>query len=291
MLFMRNNILTHQNNVYRAIQGPWYCGRRSADLNLRMKKSNSSKHSILLFLIIAVLLLSFAAKAQAIPIPTVNIGFGESENPQEVASSFKVLFLLTVLSLAPALLIMTTSFSRIIIVLSFLRQALGAQQMPPNQVLIGLALFLTFFIMSPFWKDINSYALQPYLAEEISQKEAMANAAVPLRKFMFNQTRQKDLALFIKMSKLKRPQNRLEVPSHVLIPAFIISELKTAFQIGFLVFIPFLVLDMVVASVLLSMGMMMLPPVLISLPFKLMLFVLVDGWHLIVGSLMQSFII
>ncbi len=256
---------------------------------MKSKYTNFVKFRVLAFLIAALLLFSFAGKVHAIPLPTVSIGIGESENPQQVAASLKVLFLLTILSLAPALLIMTTSFSRIIIVLAFLRQALGTQQMPPNQVIIGLALFLTFFIMTPFWKDINSLALEPYLSEKISQTEAMNNALKPIRKFMFNQTRPKDLALFINMSKIGRPDNRSEVPTQVLIPAFIISELKTAFQIGFLIYMPFLILDMVVASVLLSMGMMMLPPVLISLPFKLMLFVLVDGWYLIVGSLVKSF--
>ncbi len=253
------------------------------------KNTSFLKFKIMVSFIAAVLLFSFADNGHAIPLPTVSIGIGETESPQEIASSLKVLFLLTVLSLAPALLIMTTSFSRIIIVLSFLRQALGTQQMPPNQVIIGLALFLTFFIMTPFWKDINSLALEPYLDEKISQTEAMNNALKPIRKFMFNQTRPKDLAMFIHMAKIGQPNNRSEVPTHILIPAFIISELKTAFQIGFLIYIPFLILDMVVASVLLSMGMMMLPPVLISLPFKLMLFVLVDGWYLIVGSLMKSF--
>ncbi len=286
---MQDNTLIVQKKNFWRLLFLWYFERQFSYSNFKFQKSSFIKYSFLIFFFIAVLLFSFVNEVQAIPVPTVNIGIGESENPGEVASSLKVLFLLTILSLAPALLIMTTSFSRIIIVLSFLRQALGAQQMPPNQVLIGLALFLTFFIMSPFWKEINSSALQPYLSEEITQKEAMNNAFTPMRSFMFNQTRPKDLALFINMSKIKRPPNRYGVPSYVLIPAFIISELKTAFQIGFLIFIPFLVLDMVVASVLLSMGMMMLPPVLISLPFKLMLFVLVDGWHLIVGSLVQSF--
>ncbi len=247
------------------------------------------RFEIVVFMIVAALLLNFASEVQAVPLPTINIGIGESENPQEIASSLKIVFLLTVLSLAPAILIMTTSFSRIIIVLSFLRQALGTQQMPPNQIIIGLALFLTFFIMSPFWTEVNSKALQPYLSEKISQSEALDIALRPMRRFMFNQTRSKDLSMFVKMSKMEKPKTRADVPTHVLIPAFIISELKTAFQIGFLIYIPFLILDMVVASVLLSMGMMMLPPVLISLPFKLMLFVLVDGWHLIVGSLMKSF--
>lgn len=256
-----------------------------------MKKRNIHipRMKILTFLSAIILLLIFVSKVQAVPVPTINIGIGESENPKEVASTLKILFFLTILSLAPALLILTTSFSRIIIVLSFLRQALGTQQMPPNQILIGLALFLTFFIMHPFWTEINSSALQPYLSEKISQEEALDTALKPIRKFMFNQTRPKDLAMFINMSGTERPENRTDVSTHILIPAFIISELKTAFQIGFLIYIPFLILDMVVASVLLSMGMMMLPPVLISLPFKLMLFVLVDGWYLTVGSLMKSF--
>jgi flagellar biosynthetic protein FliP len=223
------------------------------------------------------------------PFPSINIGIGSSANPTEIATSLKVLFILTVLSLAPAILVLMTSFARIVIVLSFLRQAVGTQGMPPNQILIGLALFLTFFIMSPVFQDINENAIQPYLSEKISQENALAKAAAPIRVFMFKQTREKDLALFVRAAKLDRPKVYDDIPIHVLIPAFIISELKTAFQIGFLVFIPFLILDMVVASVLLSMGMMMLPPVLISLPFKLMLFVLVDGWHLIMGSLIESF--
>lgn len=232
--------------------------------------------------------LAYAAGSDA-SFPTINIGIGSSANPTEIATSLKVIFILTVLSLAPAILVLMTSFARIVIVLSFLRQAIGTQGMPPNQILIGLALFLTFFIMSPVFHDINENALQPYLSEKISQDSALAKAAAPIRTFMFKQTREKDLALFVKAAKLDRPRIYDDIPIHVLIPAFIISELKTAFQIGFLIYIPFLILDMVVASVLLSMGMMMLPPVLISLPFKLMLFVLVDGWHLIMGSLIESF--
>lgn len=235
--------------------------------------------------------LSFPALAYAADaaFPTINIGIGSSANPTEIATSLKVIFILTVLSLAPAILVLMTSFARIVIVLSFLRQAIGTQGMPPNQILIGLALFLTFFIMSPVFNDINENALQPYLTEKISQENALSKAAAPIRTFMFKQTREKDLALFVRAAKLDRPKVYDDIPIHVLIPAFIISELKTSFQIGFLIYIPFLILDMVVASVLLSMGMMMLPPVLISLPFKLMLFVLVDGWHLIMGSLIESF--
>ena len=210
------------------------------------------------------------------------------DDPGEVSSALQILFLLTILTLAPSILIMTTSFARIIIVLSFLRQAMGTQQTPPTQVLIGLGLFLTLFVMAPTWSEINQNALQPYLNEEISQLDALKMAETPLKSFMLKQTREKDLSLFVNLRDGQRPIDS-EVEIQSLIPAFIISELKTAFQIGFLIYIPFLILDMVVASILLSMGMMMLPPVLISLPFKLMLFVMVDGWYLIVGSLIRSF--
>jgi len=201
----------------------------------------------------------------------------------------RIVLLLTVLSLAPAILIMMTSFTRIVVVLSFLRQALGTQQMPPNQIIVGLALFLSLFIMAPTWKQISTTAIEPYMAEKIDQKVAYDRAEAPIREFMFAQTREKDLELFLSLSKEAKPKNREEVPTYVLIPSFIISELKTAFQIGFMLYLPFLVLDMIVASVLMAMGMMMLPPVVISLPFKLLLFVLVDGWELIVGSLVKSF--
>jgi len=199
------------------------------------------------------------------------------------------LVLLTILTLAPAILIMTTSFARIIIVLSFLRQAMGTQQTPPTQILIGLALFLTMFVMGPVWSEINEGALKPYMEEELGQFEALKLAEIPIKRFMLNHTREKDLSLFVNLSEDKNPQSIEDVSIQTVVPAFIISELKTAFQIGFLIYIPFLILDMVVASILLSMGMMMLPPVLISLPFKLMLFVMVDGWYLTVGSLMRSF--
>lgn len=212
------------------------------------------------------------------------------EEGGDIALPLQIAFALTILTLAPSILIMLTSFTRVVIVLSFLRQALGVQQMPPNQVIIGLSLFLTFFIMSPVFLDIKSEAIDPLIKKEIEQTQALDKALGPVRKFMFTQTDEKDLALFVKISKLQRPKNMDDIPTYVLIPSFIIGELKRAFQIGFLIYIPFLVLDMVVASVLLSMGMMMLPPVMISLPFKLMLFVLVDGWHLIVGSLVKSFV-
>jgi len=210
------------------------------------------------------------------------------DEPGKVSSALQILFLLTILTLAPSILIMTTSFARIIIVLSFLRQAMGTQQTPPTQILIGLGLFLTLFVMGPTWGEINQRALQPYLNEEISQMEALKLAEAPIKRFMLKQTRDKDLSLFVNLTD-GQPVSNEEVEIQSLIPAFIISELKTAFQIGFLIYIPFLILDMVVASILLSMGMMMLPPVLISLPFKLMLFVMVDGWYLTVGSLIRSF--
>jgi flagellar biosynthetic protein FliP len=201
----------------------------------------------------------------------------------------EIIALLTVLTLAPAILILMTSFTRLVVVFHFLRQAMGTQQSPPNQVLVGLALFLTFFIMTPVWQDVYNNALSPYIDEKLSYKKAFENAKAPVQKFMLRNTREKDLALFVKASQDKRPQNFQDVSLLTLIPAFVISELKTAFIIGFVLYVPFLIIDMVVASVLLSMGMMMLPPIMISLPFKLMLFVLVDGWHMVIGSMLNSF--
>ncbi|MCE5198770.1 MAG: flagellar type III secretion system pore protein FliP [Armatimonadota bacterium] len=222
-------------------------------------------------------------------VPKIDIGVGTARNPEEVSASLQILFIMTILSLAPALLIMLTSFTRIIIVLSFTRSALGSSQVPPNTVLIGLALFLTFFTMAPVIQQINGHALQPYMEHKITFQQATDNASTPLKDFMLRQTRAKDIALFVNLSKGPRPKTKDDLQMHVLIPAFLISELKTAFTIGFVVFIPFLVIDMVVSVTLMSMGMMMLPPVMISLPFKILLFVLVDGWHLIVRSLAMSF--
>ncbi len=219
----------------------------------------------------------------------MRLGIGPSTGPQDVSLTLQILFLLTVLSLAPAILMLTTSFTRIVIVLSFLRQALGTQNIPPNQVLLGLALFLTFFNMNPIFSQINSQALQPYLKGELKQDAALTKALEPMRGFMFRQTRQKDLALFVYLSKSPRPSAPEDVQTLVLIPSFVLSELKTAFQMGFIIYIPFLIIDMVVASTLMSMGMLMLPPVTISLPFKILLFVMIDGWHLIVRALMMSF--
>ena len=226
-------------------------------------------------------------------LPSLSLSFTSAEKPTELVSILRIVVLMTVLTLAPAILILMTSFTRIVVVLSFLRQALGTQQMPPNQLIVGLSLFLSFFVMAPTWRAISSQALEPYLEERITQSEAFTQAEAPLRRFMLSQTRTKDLELFIALSrgeKDEKPKNRADVPTYVLVPAFVISELKTAFQIGFMLYLPFLVLDMVVASVLMAMGMMMLPPAVISFPFKLLLFVLVDGWELVVGSLVKSFV-
>ena len=219
----------------------------------------------------------------------LSVQLNQTQDPAKVSVVMQIFILMTVLSLAPSILIMVTCFTRIAIVLSLLRQAIGSAQLPPNQIIVGLSLFLTFFIMTPVWKVVQQDAVKPYLAEQLSATEALEKAVVPIRNFMKVHTREKELSLFMNIAKLPRANNFDEVPITVLIPAFIISELKTAFQIGFMLYIPFLIIDMVVASVLLSMGMMMLPPVMVSLPFKLMIFVLTDGWYLIVGSLVKSF--
>ncbi len=239
-----------------------------------------------------IVILFFSAadvQAKGLPIPSINLSMGESEDPGDVVVALEIIALLTILTLAPAILILMTSFTRLIIVFHFLRQAMGTQQSPPNQVVVGLALFLTFFIMSPVWLDVYDNALNPYIDEKINYKEAFDKAKIPVREFMLKNTREKDLAMFIKASKADRPKTRDDVSLLTLIPAFIISELQTAFIIGFLLYVPFLIIDMVIASVLLSMGMMMLPPIMVSLPFKLILFVLVDGWHIVVGSMLNSF--
>lgn len=211
-------------------------------------------------------------------------------DPGNISMTVRLLLLLTVLSIAPSILILMTSFTRIIIVLSFVRTSLATQQMPPNQLLIGLALFMTFFIMAPTFNQINEQALQPLFEEEITLEEAYDNASVPLKEFMAKHTREKDLQLFMNYGNMDRPETLQDIPLTALIPAFAISEMKTAFQMGFMIFIPFLIIDMAVASVLMSMGMMMLPPVMISLPFKILLFVLVDGWYLISHSLLDGFL-
>lgn len=237
------------------------------------------------FLLVLIYNLVSAQEAMAAGL---TLDFGTS-TAQQTSTSLQILLMMTVLSIAPAILVLMTSFTRIIIVLSFVRNALGTQQLPPNQVVIGLALFLTFFVMQPTWNEINTQALQPYMQSEITQTEALDKAELPLRNFMFKQTREKDLELFVGLAKMERPKTYADIPTYVLIPSFVISELKTAFQMGFAIFIPFMIIDMIVSSVLMSMGMMMLPPMMVSLPFKLLLFVLVDGWHLVVESLVMSF--
>jgi flagellar biosynthetic protein FliP len=254
----------------------------------RLKQATTA--SVVLVALLLILAGNCWAADPSISTPLFSIGIDSSAPSGAPSVVLQIFLLMTVLSLAPAILIMVTSFTRIVIVLSLMRRALGTMQMPPNQIMIGLALFLTIFIMAPVWHKINQSALEPYLDKKISHQEALENAVAPLREFMFKHTREKDLALFVDIAKLKKPKNATEIPTTVLIPSFIISEVKTAFQIGLLLYVPFLIVDMVVASVLLSMGMMMLPPIMVSLPFKLMLFVLADGWYLLVGSLVKGFV-
>lgn len=254
-----------------------------------MKINSMTKKICFLVVPALAVLASATALAEPLPFPSLNIGVGAATKPGDVAMTIQIFLLLTILSLAPGLLIMTTSFTRISVVLSFVRTAMGTQQAPSNQIILALSMFLTFFIMAPVWQQIDKEAYQPWKAQQISQDQAMERAVKPVRKFMLSQVREKDLALFVSLSKLPRPKNADDIPTLTIIPAFMISELRTAFQIGFLIYLPFIVVDMVVASTLMSMGMMMLPPVMISLPFKILLFVLVDGWELVIGSLVKSF--
>lgn len=240
---------------------------------------------LLLFILAALTSFTDQAFANTLELP----GIPTSDEPSDVGNTITILVLLTLLSLAPSIVILMTSFTRIIIVLGFVRTALATQQMPPNQVLIGLALFMTLFIMAPTITEINETALQPYLAGEIEQQVAIDLSILPMKKFMAKHTREKDLLLFLNYSKAEKPSGYADIPLTTLVPAYAISELKTAFQMGFMIFIPFLVIDMVVSSVLMAMGMMMLPPVMISLPFKILLFILVDGWYLVVKSLLLSY--
>ena len=226
----------------------------------------------------------------AIGLPTLNVGMKTATSTQEFTQGVQILILLTILTLAPSILIMTTAFIRIVIVFALTRQALGAQNLPPNQVIIGLSLILTFFVMSPTFSKINDVAYQPYIKNQITQEVALTKAVEPLRTFMFKQTHENELALFVKISKIPKPKTQIDVPTYVLIPAFVLSELKTAFKIGFIIFLPFLVIDIVIASILVAMGMIFLPPTTIAMPFKLIMFVLVDGWYLITKSLIEGFI-
>ncbi len=235
------------------------------------------------------IMLLVGGNAAAQGLPSINIDVGTADDPSELTTTLQIVLLMTILALAPSILIMVTSFVRFIVVFSFLRQAMGIHQMPPNQLLTGLALILTFFVMTPIVNVAYNDGIKPYVDKEISGEEAFEATVKPFREFMLSQTREKDLALFVKISGIERPEAAKDVPLQVLIPGFIISELRTAFQIAFVLFVPFLVIDMVVASVLMSMGMMMLPPIIVSLPFKILLFVLVDGWYLLVKSLVESF--
>lgn len=250
-----------------------------------------NKRTLKITALVFFLLFIFSSVAQAQNIiPNLTVGVDNSDNPQDLVPTLQIVFMLTVLSLAPSILMMMTSFTRIIVVFHFLRQSLNTQTVPGNQILVGLALFITFFIMRPVIEEVNEKALQPYLNEQISQDEALENASRPIRAFMLKQTRESDILLFLDLRDgQERPKTIDDIPLTTLIPAFIISELKTAFQIGFLLYLPMLLIDLIVGSVLLSMGMMMLPPVMIAMPFKLLLFVLVDGWYLVVESLVKGF--
>ena len=239
-----------------------------------------------LFGIITTILPSSAAMT----FPNINIGLQTANTPQDFTNGLQILIWLTILTLAPSILIMTTCFVRLIVVLALTRQAMGAGTLPPNQVITSLALILTFFIMAPTFNEINEKALQPYMKNQITQQVAIDRGIEPIRNFMFKQTHQKELALFVRMAKIEKPKSKEDIPTYILVPSFIMSELKTAFTIGFVVYLPFLVIDIVVSSVLVSMGMMFLPPTMIALPFKLIMFVMVDGWYLIVKSLVESFV-
>jgi len=231
-----------------------------------------------------------AQQSQTVPLPNIGLSVGSSEDPDDLAVTLQLLLLLTILSLAPSILIMTTSYLRIIIVFHFLKTALGTQQMPPNQLLAGVALFITFFIMAPTWNEFNENALQPYLDKKISVEEAYEKGAAPIREFMLKNTRSEELKFFLQLANIERPNTQADLPMQILIPSFVLSELRAGFIIGFFLFIPFVMVDMIVASILMSMGMMMLPPMMISMPFKILLFVLVDGWSLVIGSVVRSII-
>ena len=242
-----------------------------------------------LFLILIPVSLFAQQNNPTIPFPKIGIDLGTASKPEDVSVTLQILLLLTVLSLAPSILIMTTCYLRLIISFHFLKSALGTQQMPPGQLLAGIALFITFFIMAPTWNKVNTVALKPLMNGNISMEEAYDKGIEPIREFMFKQVRDEDLSLFVGLANLKRPDKREDLPTYVLVPAFALSELRAGFIIGFFLYVPFIMVDMIISSILMSMGMMMLPPMLISLPFKILLFVLVDGWNLIVGSLVRSF--
>ena len=253
------------------------------------------KKTLIFGLFLGIAFLGFAgvsyAQNQTIPIPTFRFGVEGAETPQDVAFSLQVVFIFTILALAPSIIMVMTSFTRIIIVFSFLRTAMGTSTMPPNQILTCMALILTFYIMTPVLTEINKNSFAPYVQEEITFKQAVEEARKPMRQFLISNTREKDLLLFIDLSRTERPKTYDEIPDLVLVAAFVMSEVQVAFQIGFLLFLPFLIIDFVISSVLLAMGMMMLPPVMISVPFKILLFVLVDGWSLLITGLVKSYVV
>ncbi len=253
-----------------------------------MNRANYIKIFLVVVIFALVITTTVSAQTQT-PLPKITIGVDAAENPTDLVMTLQIVLLLTILSLAPSILIMMTSFTRIIIVFHFLRQSLATQTVPSNQILVGLALFITFFVMKPVIDEVNDNALQPYLSKEISQEEAFDRAVIPIRAFMLKQTREHDLKLFVDLQQGEQPKSPDDLSLATIIPAFIISELKTAFQIGFLLYLPMLLIDLVTGSILLSMGMMMLPPIMISMPFKILLFVLVDGWYLVVESLVKGF--
>ena len=249
---------------------------------------------IIFFLLVVFVATSYAqqttqTQSLSFPLPKLDVQVGSSNNGQDVSVTLQILLLMTILALAPSIMIMTTAYLRIIIVFHFLKSALGTQQMPPGQLLAGVALFITFFVMAPTWNKVNEDALKPLMDEKITTEEAYNKGIEPIREFMFKHVRDEDLGLFVSLANMTRPNNRNELPTYIVIPAFVLSELRTGFIIGFFLFIPFLMVDMIVSSILMSMGMMMLPPMLVSLPFKILLFILVDGWNLIVGSVVRSF--
>jgi len=246
------------------------------------------KYFIIFFLIILACQVN-AQQTTSIPFPKIGIDVGTADKPQDVSVTLQILLLMTILSLAPSILIMTTAYLRIIIVFHFLKTALGTPQMPPSQLLAGIAMFITFFIMAPTWKQLNDDALKPLMDGKITVQTAYDKGIEPVRAFMFKHVRDEDLELFIGLSNMSKPKTRTDLPTYIVIPAFALSEFRAGFIIGFFLFIPFLMVDMIVSSILMSMGMMMLPPMMISLPFKILLFILVDGWNLIVGSLVRSF--
>jgi len=243
---------------------------------------------MLRFLLLLLVFSSYLFGAESVTIPTMNFELTAPDTPQQLVSSLNVLLVLTLLFLAPSMILVMTTFTRFVIVFGFLRQAMGTQQVPPTQILVMLAMVLTFFVMEPVGTKAYEAGIKPYIAEEIGYEEAFTKTAMPFKTFMIRNTREKDLALFFRIRKMENPQTIADVPLSIIIPAFVISELKTAFEIGFLIFLPFLVIDMVVASILMSMGMMMLPPVMISLPFKILVFVLIDGWSLLIGNLIAT---